>query len=420
MDKHTPQIIHIPDKPRVPPSQQPTVNVYASIIEPKHANTLVRRLNQIAPLENLRHVRRIRRRHLQVQGGSPELSVILCLACENETQFNSMPPDVQEIVNSYNLCPFITKVSKYAALSKEEWDEQCKLWPTSYHPLTYNIDGITGFSEEDTKSVFSFMKSAVELAKSGDGLVVNAAVIVDPSAGLIIASACDEVCSWHMPTNKVKTETCCFKQLETFTSHADANRIVRDITMLSNGSSNNLQQCYTAVSCLNPWQWAQHAFHRSHCYWHPLRHAAIVAVEASAARDRHLFPGSGYNEKLYEVDCTHSSSSISTTKRQKIVNLANVINGGEHDAHIEGSHSLARPYLCTGYDIYLVWEPCTMCAMGLVHQRIRRIFYAFPNPEAGALGSVHRLQGEKSLNHHYAVFRVVLPEEVIGRTKLKL
>ena len=61
--------------------------------------------------------------------------------------------------------------------------------------------------------------------------------------------------------------------------------------------------------------------------------------------------------------------------------------------------------------------------MALVHQRIRRIFYAFPNPEAGALGSVHRLQGVKSLNHHYAVFRVVLPEEVeeevIGRTKLK-
>lgn len=51
-----------------------------------------------------------------------------------------------------------------------------------------------------------------------------------------------------------------------------------------------------------------------------------------------------------------------------------------------------------------------MCAMALVHQRIRRIFYALPNPETGALGSVHRLQGEKSLNHHYAVFRVVMPE----------
>lgn len=51
--------------------------------------------------------------------------------------------------------------------------------------------------------------------------------------------------------------------------------------------------------------------------------------------------------------------------------------------------------------------------MALVHQRIRRIFYAFPNPNAGALGSVHRLQGEKSLNHHYAVFQVVLPEDIL-------
>ncbi|XVF29795.1 hypothetical protein REPUB_Repub16aG0001900 [Reevesia pubescens] len=397
------QIIYIPPNPPVPPSHQPTVKVYASLIEPKHANTLVRRLNQIAPLQDLHHLKRIHKTLLHGHAGKPELSIILCLASENETQSNSMPSDVQDIVNSYHLSPFITNVSKYAASSKEEWQEQCKLWPTSYHPPTYNIDGITGFSEEDTKSVFSFMKSTVQLAKSGDHLVVNAAIIVDPSVRHIIASACDEVCSWHMQTNKAKIETCCFKQLEGFTSHADANTIARDITSLSNGSSNNIQQCYTAVSCLNPWQWAQKLMPKSPCYLHPLRHAAIVAIEASAARDRHLFPGSGHNEKSYEVDCPHSSSSGSPAKRQRI-NLGN-------DSHTEGSNAIARPYLCTGYDIYLVWEPCTMCAMALVHQRIRRIFYAFPNPEAGALGSIHRLQGEKSLNHHYAVFRVVLPEE---------
>ena len=51
--------------------------------------------------------------------------------------------------------------------------------------------------------------------------------------------------------------------------------------------------------------------------------------------------------------------------------------------------------------------------MALVHQRVRRVFYAFPNPNDGALGSVHRLQGEKSLNHHYAVFRVALHEDVL-------
>lgn len=28
------------------------------------------------------------------------------------------------------------QVSKYAARSKEEWEEQNKIWPTSYHPST--------------------------------------------------------------------------------------------------------------------------------------------------------------------------------------------------------------------------------------------------------------------------------------------
>lgn len=56
--------------------------------------------------------------------------------------------------------------------------------------------------------------------------------------------------------------------------------------------------------------------------------------------------------------------------------------------------------------------------MALVHQRIRRIFYAFPNPNEGALGSVHRLQGEKSLNHHYAVFRVLLPKEILNKNEV--
>jgi tRNA-specific adenosine deaminase 3 len=48
--------------------------------------------------------------------------------------------------------------------------------------------------------------------------------------------------------------------------------------------------------------------------------------------------------------------------------------------------------------------------MALVHQRFKRVFYAFPNPITGALGSVYRLPGQKSLNHHYSVFRVKVPE----------
>ncbi|XP_065853447.1 tRNA-specific adenosine deaminase TAD3 isoform X2 [Euphorbia lathyris] len=391
------QIVHIPEKPPIPPNQQPTVNVFASFVEPKHANALIRRLNQIAPLENLRHVKRIQKRNVE---GKTQLSVILCLALENEDHSNNLPLDVLELTNSYQLSPFITKVYKYAATSKEEWEEQCKFWPTSYHPPTYNIDGISGFADEDSHSIFEFMKLAIDMAKSGDGLVVNAALIVDPSGHQIIASGCDQVRSWHAPPDMISNGNSHFKQPASATFSPN----------VSNGHETIFfSRLKLGVCCLNPWQWSSQQLDiPSSCCWHPLRHAAIVAIESSAERDRHLFPTSSHSQ---EKSSQHmeSSSACSPAKKQK-TGLTSVENEKELDAQ-SGDASM-RPYLCTGYDIYLVWEPCIMCAMALVHQRIRRIFYAFPNPNAGALGSVYRLHGEKSLNHHYAVFRVCISASV--------
>ncbi|XP_070661863.1 tRNA-specific adenosine deaminase TAD3 isoform X2 [Malus domestica] len=407
------QIVHIPDNPPIPPDQQPTVDAIASLIDPLFANTLVRRLNQIAPLENLRHVKRVHKKF--VQGGKTQLSVILCLASQNGNQLDSIQNDVQELMNSYQLSPFITKVCKYAASSKEEWEEQCKLWPTSYHPPTYNIEGITGFSQEDSQSVFSFMKYAIQLAKSGDNLEVNAAVIVDPSVKQVIAKACDQTCSCYNPKNEITLETSCSEKLETSVCHGISGGAL-SCKEHSNGFPAKSEHLYTGVSCLCPWGWAEQESDMSLRYCHPLRHASIVAIESSAARDRLLFPSSGKTQdnKSFEMDHMQSCSAASPAKRQK-TNSTNV-NYGEDNLDLNGegcSRSLsARPYLCTGFDMYLVWEPCIMCAMALVHQRIRRIFFAYPNPKAGALGSVHRLQGQRSLNHHYAVFRVLVGTDI--------
>lgn len=386
------------------------------MVEPKLANTIIRRLNQVAPLENLRHVKRIQKKFLE--GGKTQLSMILCLADENDNRMNSLPQDVQELVNSYQLSPFIMKVCKNAALSKEEWEEQCKLWPTSYHPPTYNIDGITSFNEDDSQSIFSFMKSAVELAKSGDGSIVNAAVIVDPSIKQEIASACDQICCCSISTEKNSLESCS-EQPEVLSSDLFSNGESNHTSLPPNDFPSETRKSYSGVSCLNPWQWAQENSHTTSCYWHPLRHAAMAAIQSSAARDRLLFPGMGHEgDKPNGVHNIQPTSIGTPAKRQK-TDLANVENSEELDPSAGGFHpESARPYLCTGYDIYLVWEPCVMCAMALVHQRIRRIFYAFPNPNEGALGSVHRLQGEKSLNHHYAVFRVLLPKEILNKNEV--
>ncbi|XAR62759.1 tRNA(adenine(34)) deaminase [Bertholletia excelsa] len=372
------------------------------------------KLNQIAPLENLRHVKRVCKQH--AEDGKTQLAVVLCMAHENGSQLENIPNDVLELISTYDLNTFMTKVCKFAAMSKEEWEEQCKLWPTSYHPPTYNIDGITGFSQEDSRSILYFMKLAIDMAKSGHCEVVNAAVIVDPSTKEVIARACDQVCSQNAPGNETNAKTCCFNQQEAFASKASVVAGECNTNLLSQSSCDesvdSLQSCAT-VSCLYPWKWMDQKSHT--CFCHPLRHAALVAIECSAARDRHLFPGVGdAGSNSAQLDDERSSIG-SPAKRQK-TKFDNVENGVKVNCQASGFPSNSvRPYLCTGYDIFLVWEPCSMCAMALVHQRIRRIFYAFSNPNEGALGSVHRLQGEKSLNHHYAVFRVVLPEKLLRR-----
>ncbi|XP_010065326.2 tRNA-specific adenosine deaminase TAD3 isoform X1 [Eucalyptus grandis] len=383
------RIVHVPGRPPVPPDQQLTVNVVAAQIEqPKLTNTIIRRLSQIAPLEDLHHVKRVKKKC--IEGGQIQLSVILCLAPENG-DFDGIPCDVKDVINSYQLSPFVAKVCKYAASSKEEWVEQCKLWPTSYHPPTYNISGITGFSEEDSQSVVSFMKYALELAKSHGNVVVNAAAIVDPLSNQVIARARDEVCSWQTPKTEASAEC---------------------------GSSGGPRQVETSISCLHPQWWVNEQTGRSSSFCHPLRHAAIVAIESSAARDRRLFPDVRYKDESTIEECVLSPAN-SQAKRQK-TDANDVDNDDKNDTAYGNGDLSSRPYLCTGNDIYLVWEPCTMCAMALVHQRIRRVFYACPNPSAGALGSVHRLQGEKSLNHHYAVFRVVVPQDVLDKVELSM
>ncbi|XP_056159812.1 tRNA-specific adenosine deaminase TAD3-like [Syzygium oleosum] len=402
------RIIHVPARPPFPPDQQLTVNMVAAQIEqPKLTNTIIRRLSQIAPLEDLHHVKRVKKKCLE--GGKIQLSVILCLVPENG-DFDGIPCDMKDVINSYQLSPFVAKVCKYAASSTEEWVEQCKLWPTSYHPPTYNISGITGFSEEDSQSVVSFMKYALELAKSHGNVVVNAAAIVDPLSNQVIGRACDEVCYWHTPETEVAAE--CSSSTK---SPADMTGSIKHDLCLQRCSSGGPEQVETFVSCLHPRWCVDERTHRSSSFWHPLRHAAIVAIESSAVRDRRLFHDVRYEDEVTQEECNLSPAK-SQAKRQKN-DVAEVDNDDKHDdAHGKGDLS-SRPYLCTGNDIYLVWEPCIMCAMALLHQRIKRVFYAFPNSNAGALGSVHRLQGEKSLNHHYAVFRVVVPDDLLDKAK---
>ncbi|KAG0485633.1 hypothetical protein HPP92_009712 [Vanilla planifolia] len=243
--------------------------------------------------------------------------------------------------------------------------------------------------------------------------VVNAAVIIDPSNEQIVATANDQTFN-GFATFEQSSSTVFHP--ETIKNHLGNSAECSELKFL--------QHDLSSVSCLYPWHWIKQQLdcnnseekceQSSLC--HPLRHAVLVAIENASARDRQLYPWVESQKNLSPLsDYICRSLESLPSKRQKTQTSENLEIIAKDGSPEMPSHEATQPYLCTGFDAYIVWEPCAMCAMALVHQRVRRVFYAFPNQNAGALGSVHRLQGEKSLNHHYSVFRVLKDEENLER-----
>lgn len=126
---------------------------------------------------------------------------------------------------------------------------------------------------------------------------------MDPQAKHVIASAHDQICPCSTSTKENGINGC--------SGHPEVPH-------------SNPSKVSPVVSCLSPWQWAQQTSHTASCYLHPLRHAAMVAIESSAARDRRLFPGVEHDtDKSNGVDNIHSASTSTPAKRQK-TEFANV------------------------------------------------------------------------------------------------
>lgn len=61
-------------------------------------------------------------------------------------------------------------------------------------------------------------------------------------------------------------------------------------------------------------------------------------------------------------------------------------------------------YLLTSLTLFTTHEPCVMCAMALLHSRVREVVVVRPSP-TGGLGTAIGVQSEQGLNHKFEVYR---------------
>ena len=296
---------------------------------------------------------------------------------------------------------------RYAPLTRQQLDEWSAHWPLNWRaPDAASVPHLSQPPPADAETMRRHMAAAWQLAAEAGaaGGVANACLIVDPEGDVVVAAAAD-------------------------------------------------------------------ATHK-----HPLRHAAMAAVAAAAEWQRQMWPNEQQQQCSSADDGTadeeqgvaaaaegqQGGSEEADGKRRRLEGSHDVQDaaheaagagstGGDlphpHKLHTQqdaqqqqqqqqqgpeaGAPSAAaaagdaagvaaapvpstRPYLCTGYDAYLLHEPCTMCAMALVHSRLRRVVYCAPDPRWGAVGGSYRLHAQRSLNHHYRVFQLPPAGEAAG------
>ena len=351
--------------PKRDPPSFALVPCIAACIEPRLGAQLIRPLSSLMPCPSFSHLKRVRR----TNSTPATLEILVCPAPRPHEQYLSMSTQKELKAAAYahlseevialverleaSLC--IIHVPEQMPCSLEQAEEWSHYWPLSYkrpHP------GLT-IPPEDVPVMHRHMTRALQLASTNRerGGVFNACIIVNPLSDSEIVQASD--CRQN----------------------------------------------------------------------HPLHHAAMQAAAAAGEWQLRVWP---VTEERMETHVFHEKLlAVVASKRRRMQsngNSSSEENGGDPNkpAHNGGGNnngpflsesersdtksSLSeneRPYLCTGFDAYLVGEPCLMCAMALVHSRVRRVVFCRNDATHGALGgSGTRIHSLKGMNHYYDVIKL--------------
>ncbi|OQR67358.1 tRNA-specific adenosine deaminase protein 3-like [Tropilaelaps mercedesae] len=168
----------------------------ASVMDRKFTSSIVRSLSDQFPLRELQHLKRVRK-------NGDVLEVILCQDAENVQAAGDCAKPGLDLSSVRE-----HEVSLHAPLTREQFEECLKFWPTQFHEdkLTRSILDGTLFSADDREQMERCMRVVLSRAHNetevmtakhslqdciSSGRVLNVAAIVNPRNGVVLAVGVD-------------------------------------------------------------------------------------------------------------------------------------------------------------------------------------------------------------------------------------
>lgn len=320
----------------------PLIEVYVAEVKCiQELSKIILILNQKIPLKKLSHLKRARKKQILLFPAD-----YINNNTDNASVQYYIEENANELKDSFE-CFKIISVPAVAPRLKHQYNACSQFWPCNFHPNKYFEKIYNGqiFSEEEIKHHRLYMSMAFEVTKfyksyNKEDLNVSDVFTADFNAAIVVD-----------PRNK----------------------------------------SVVAVAFDN----------REH---HPIQHSAMLAIDNVAKTQ---------NGGAWDADIDNDSVNLKgigcmdlllhLKKKYPTVTFGAKNYVSKNSLDEQNLSASECPYLCTGYYIYLIREPCLMCSMGLVHARINKVFF-YKRHSMGALGSKTKLHCVPSLNHHFEVY----------------
>ncbi|GAB5355292.1 hypothetical protein AAMO2058_000192500 [Amorphochlora amoebiformis] len=157
-------------------NSEPTIFT-ACIVEPKNASKMIKRSNELFPMPEYRHLKRIRKTQAtDTTDGKPKKTLTLLLCPEGTKGQESAIKSLKEMI-----CEVKTvEVPKHPPATEEEFQTWSKLWPISQRPR--KPEPSPELTAEKKHEMCGFMRQAIEEASRAakNGQIPIGCVIVDP------------------------------------------------------------------------------------------------------------------------------------------------------------------------------------------------------------------------------------------------